>query len=229
MIVRVVAATACVVMIFGSTLHAQDLSRYRNFELGSSLASVATTASVAPSDAKTLHRRPSVLQDLEWRPSRWTVESSAPSNDSVEQVVFSFYDDQLFRVVVDYGRDRTEGMTPADLIEAISEAYGAPAARTANVRAASRTEAASGTPLARWEDGGHTVVLYRTATYRETFRVIVTSVALEARARKAETESLRLDERDAPQREIARQKQEKDDVLAAAAKARLANKKVFKP
>jgi len=226
---RTVITVVCGIAALGSTASAQDLSRYRNFEAGSSLAAVAATASVAASEAKTLYRRPAVIQDLEWRPSHWTGASSAPSNDPVEQVVFSFYDDRLFRVVVDYGREQTEGMTPADLIAAVSEVYGAPTARPANVRVASRVEAMSGTRLARWEDGGHTVVLYRTDTYRDAFRLIVTSVALDGQARKAEADSARLDALEAPQREIARQKKEKDDGLAATEKARLANKKVFRP
>jgi hypothetical protein len=226
---RTLVTLVCGIAALGSTASAQDLSRYRNFEAGSSLATVAATASVAASEAKTLYQRPAVIQDLEWRPSRWSGGSSTPSNDPVEQVVFSFYDDRLFRVVVDYGREQTEGMTPADLIAAISEVYGTPAARPASPRVASRVEVMSGTRLARWEDGAHMVVLYRTDTYREAFRLIVTSVALDGQARKAEADSVRLDAREAPQREIARQKKEKDDGLAAAEKARLANKKVFRP
>src|SRR5580765_8182516 len=147
---RTIVAVVCGIAALGSTVSAQDLSRYRNFEAGSSLATVAATASVAASEAKTLYRRPAVIQDLEWRPSHWTGASSAPSNDPVEQVVFSFYDDRLFRVVVDYGREQTQGMTPADLIAAVSEVYGAATARPANVRVASRVEAMSGTRLARW-------------------------------------------------------------------------------
>lgn len=38
---------------------------------------------------------------------------------------------QLFRIVVDYGQNRTEGMTEADMIEAISAVYGTPAGRLA--------------------------------------------------------------------------------------------------
>jgi hypothetical protein len=42
------------------------------------------------------------------------------STDPVERIVFSFCNDQLFRVAIDYGHDRTEGMTDADMVEAIS-------------------------------------------------------------------------------------------------------------
>jgi hypothetical protein len=227
---RTVVTAACGVAILGSAASAQDLSKYRGFELGSSLAAVSRTAPVAASDATTLHLRPALLQDLEWRPSRWSGDSlTTRSSDPVEHVIFSFYNDQLFRIVIDYGRQQTEGMTVADLTEAISEAYGTPAARPANVRAASRVEAMSGTPLARWEDGGHTVVLYRTSGYREMFRLVVTAVALEDPARKAQAEAERLDAREAPRRELERQKKENDDGLAAIEKTRAVNKKAFRP
>src|SRR4029079_2539556 len=104
----------------------QGLSRYRNFELGSDVASISGLAGIASSDAKLIHQRPAVLQDLEWRPSRWTGSTAATDPDPVEQILFSFYDDQLFRIVIDYDHERTEGLTPADMVEAISTVYGTP-------------------------------------------------------------------------------------------------------
>ena len=77
----------------------QGLSQYRDFELGSDLASVATLAGVASSDAKTIHQRPAALQDLEWRPPHWIAGATAASTDPVEWILFSFYNDQLFRLV----------------------------------------------------------------------------------------------------------------------------------
>jgi len=57
----------------------------------------------------------------------------------------------------------------------------------------------------------------------------VTSPRLDALARSAETEAARLDERDAPKRELARQKKDADDKRAAQEKARFANKALFRP
>jgi len=57
----------------------------------------------------------------------------------------------------------------------------------------------------------------------------VTETRLDELARKAETQALRLDDQEAPRREIARQKKERDDGRTAAAKARVANKGVFRP
>jgi hypothetical protein len=195
------------------------------------VASVSTRAGIASSEAKVIYQRPAVLQDLEWRPSRWIAGSTAASTDPVERILFSFYNDQLFRVVVDYGHERTEGMTGADMIEAISAVYGTPLPRTSRAagRMASRLDIESGSPVARWGDTEHAVVLYQTSSYGAAFRLVVTDARLDALARKAETQALRLDDQEAPAREIARQKKEVDDGRAAAAKARVANKGVFRP
>lgn len=225
------AICACGLVGLTRGLEGQSLSQYRNFELGSDLASVSTLAGVSPAGAKMLHQRPAVLKDLEWRPARWIAGSTAASTDPVEQILFSFYNDQLFRVVVDYVHERTEGMTAADMIDAISEVYGTPLPRTARVvgRTASRLETESGSPVARWGDSEHAVVLYQTSSYGAPFRLVVTDARLDDLARKAETQALRLDDQEAPAREIARRKKERDDGRAAAAKARVANKDVFRP
>jgi hypothetical protein len=79
-------------------------------------------------------------------------EATLPSTDPVQQIGFSFYNDRLFRIVVDYDRDRTEGMTDADMVEAISAVYGVPALEPPDQPASpTRVETESGSPVARWE------------------------------------------------------------------------------
>jgi hypothetical protein len=58
--------------------------------------------------------------------------------------------------------------------------------------------------------------------------MIVTSIRLNAFAQRAETQALRSDEQEAPQRERARQKKEADDARAVKA-TRIGNKATFKP
>ena len=231
--VRTVAICAFGIAFLGQRVSAQEFSRYRTFDLGASVASVSTSTGVVASEVKTLHERPAVLQNLEWRPSRWTTgtASTTASTDPVERMVFSFYDDRLYRIVVDYRHDGTEGMTNADVIEAISAVYGEPLAKSARspARVPSEVEAESGAAVARWGDSEHGIVLYRTSSYGEALRLIVTALPVDALARKAASQARRLDEREAPSREIARQKKERADGLAAAEKARVANKKVFLP
>lgn len=225
---RALASCAFGLVLLTQGLDGQGLAHYRNFDLGSDVAAVVALTGVAPSEVKTIHQRPAALQGLEWRPSHWVVGSAVASTDPVEQIGFSFYNDRLFRIVVDYEQDRTEGMTDADMVEAVAAVYGVPAKRPSGpVRAASRIEAESGTPLARW--AADTVVLYRTSSHRGAFRLIVTEPTLDDLARKATIQAARLDEQEAPRREVARLKKEQDDVRAAAEKARIANKKVFRP
>jgi len=228
---RTFATCALGLVLLTHGVDGQAVAQYRNFELGVNVAAVSVLTGVATSEAKTIHERPAVLQDLEWRPSRWATSSALlPSTDPVQQIAFSFYNDRLFRIVVDYDRDRTEGLLDADLIEAISEIYGVPATRAAGpARVASRVETESGSPVARWGDAAHIVVLYRTSSYRGGFRLIITDPALDDLARKATTQAVRLDDQEAPKREVARLKKEQDDGRTAAEKARLANKKVFRP
>ena len=86
-----------------------------------SLLAVAKQADKEPSEAKALHARPALIQEMGWRPL-----SSVGSafQDPVREVLFSFYNDALFQMVVNYDDYRTEGLTDEDMIEAISAKYG---------------------------------------------------------------------------------------------------------
>jgi hypothetical protein len=211
------------------SLHSQGQARYRDYQLGGNLASVSALTGVAVADARTIHLSPALMQELQWqRP--YSLNGTTPEQtEPVKQIVFSFYNDQLSKMVVDYDRDRTAGMTDADLIDAISAEYGPqskPGARTGRGGGSGGDEE-SGTALARWGGADYSVVLFR--SYSSTFRIIVASPRLEALARSADVEAIRLDARDAPRREIARQKKETEALRASQEKARLANKAAFRP
>jgi hypothetical protein len=212
-------------------IQGQDRSGYRNFKLGENVPSVSAVTKVALSEVRTIHQRPALLQELQWRPSYFLTGSTAPQNDPVQQIVFSFYNDQLFKLVVNYDRQRTDGLTDADMIEALSSAYGppaAPAAKQSRVAASQRGEDGFGTAVARWGDADYAVVLYR-SSYGSDLRAVVSSPRLEALARVADAQALQLDEREAPAREIARQKKAAADLRASQEKARTANKAAFRP
>jgi hypothetical protein len=171
-----------------------------------------------------------LMQEMQWRPSYYMSGSTAPQNDPVQQIVFSFYNDQLFKLVINYDRQRTDGLTDADMIDALSTVYGPPLKPDAKKSraAASQAEDEAGTSIARWGDTDYSVVLYR-SSYASEFRAIVMSPRLEALARLADAEAIKLDAREAPERENARQKKEADDSRAAQEKARIANKAAFRP
>jgi hypothetical protein len=212
------------------SLQGQARSGYRNFQLGGDLHSVSALSGVAASEAKTIHQRPAVIQQLEWRLPYAVSGSTPPQNDPVRQIVFSFYNDQLSRMVVDYDHDRTAGMTDGDMIDAISIAYGPPLKPAVKkTRAvAFQVEVESGTPVARWGDADYSVVLYR-SPYTSGFRMIVASPRLEALARTADAQAIRLDEQEAPRLEIARLKKQTEDARASEEKSRTANKAAFRP
>jgi hypothetical protein len=227
---RTLAIVGLGLVLSPQVLEGQNRSRYRDFQLGSDVPSVSALAHVVASEAKTIHQRPAVIQELEWQPPYFASGSAAPRPDPVRQIVFSLYNDQLFRLVIDDDRQRTDGMTDGDMIEAISETYGSALkprlSKTSAVVSPIETE--SGPPIARWGDADYSVVLYR-SSYASGFRVIVTSPRLDALARTADAQAIRLDEREAPQREIARQKKDVEDTCVSQEKARLAHKAAFRP
>jgi len=168
------------------------------------------------------------MQDLEYRP-RYYAGGASQVADPVDTMLFKFYDDQLFMVVVDYDRRRTEGMSPADMIAAVSGTYG-PVSQTPSRRMGTPTTQYGfpDTPLAVWGSEEYSVTLLR-VPYPESFRLIVASTRLENLARTASATAVRLDKDEAPQREIDRQKTEASDLAAAQEKAKTENKAQFKP
>jgi hypothetical protein len=206
---------------------AQDYARYRAYALGSSVSAVAALAEGTTSEARVIHERPALLQELEWRPS-YLARGSA-SLDPIRQMVFSFYDDQLYRIVVDYDRERTRGMKDADIIQAVAVIYGAPSTTPMkNAPAPAQFVGEAGESIARWHDDAHSVILYR-SPYTLQFRLIVTAGHLDRLARAAGERAVLQDQRDAPKRELAREKQARDEAQAALEKARAANKSAFRP
>ena len=117
------AFCTCSLILAAYPVDAQDRLRYREFQLGSDVASIVKLIGTAPADIKIIHQRPAVMQNLEWRP-RYFSRSASAQTDPVDLVLLRFVDDQLFKVVVDYARDRTEGMTEGDMVEAIAATYG---------------------------------------------------------------------------------------------------------
>jgi hypothetical protein len=225
---RVLAHCTCMVLLSASTIAGQDLLRYREFPLGSNLELIGQLTGTLPAAAKVVHSRPAVIRELEWRP-RYATRGESTQTDPVDLMMFRFYDDQLFMIVVDYDRRRTEGMTPADMIAAISAIYG-PTSRLASRPIGPQTSQYGfpDTPLAIWGDTASSITLLRVA-YPETFRLVVTSTHLENLASRAIATAVRMDAVEAPQREIARQKKEADDALAAQEKVKTENKALFKP
>ncbi len=211
-----------------SFLYAQDLSKYRDFQLGMDLPAVAEHANVKRSQAKLIHQRPAIIQELEWRPK--DSFRSPLQTDSVKEVSFGFYSGQLYRIVVNYDQYRTEGLTEEDLIESISAIYGMATMPSANIISSSLSQAFSDSEkvIARWEDPQHSINLFH-FSYKRGFGLLIFSKQLDALAQTAIVEAIRLNEQEAPQREIERQNKQDEEKRAAGQKARPANKAGFRP
>lgn len=214
-------------IVVGQLAFAQDLSRYRGYVLESSLDSVVAASGARATDATTLHQRPAAIQQLEWRAPY--VDSRDTQADPVRGISFTFYNDALYQVIVIYHRDRTEGLTNSDLIESLSAAYGVPTLVSAKARTDAPAEAfPDGLVLARWENAESLLTLHR-GSYPTEFQLILVSKPLNARARNAVREAIRLDAIEAPRREAEQRKKEAGDASDARAKTRIANKAAFRP
>jgi hypothetical protein len=209
-----------------ATLHAADLSSYRGLKLGMSLAAATKQTGNNPGDAKVMHQRPAVIQEMTWE-LRTPIQSTPAKPDPVKDGLLSFFNGELFQIIITYDRYKVEGMTAADLVQAISATYGTASTPTAEIPYHSNY-AEVATVLARWEDAESSYDLVRTGD-RSSFALILYSKRVEALARAAAVESARLDAQEAPQREIDKQKKRDDDANLVLEKARSVNKPNFRP
>jgi hypothetical protein len=211
----------------GQLAFAQDMSRYRAYVLESSLDSVVAASGARAADAKTLHERPATIQQLEWRAPY--VDSRNTLADPVREISFTFYNAALYQVIVNYDRDRTEGLTNSDIVESLSTAYGVPTLASARTRTSPPAEAfPDSIVLARWENAESLLTLIR-GSYTPEFQLVLISKPLSARARTAVREAIRLDAIEAPRREALQRKKEAGYASAARDKTRIANKAAFRP
>jgi hypothetical protein len=204
---------------------AGDLSKYRNFRLGADLATIAKQTGVSPSQAKTIDSRPALIQELEWHPQPivWS-----PKTEPAHEVIFRFYDGELFQIEANYERHETEGLTADDIAAAISATFGLAAKPPVPPQAVDGPYGDAGEVVARWEDAQHRFDLIR-FSYGPSFRLVGVLKRLEGPAQAAIQEAKRLDDQEAPQRDAARVAAEEAATRAELEKARLVNKPNFRP
>lgn len=219
---RLVLGTALALAVAAASAGAQDLSRYRAYALDSPLADVLATSGVRASEVETLHERPALIQQVEWRAPH--LGSTAVDVDPVRAILFAFHDGRLYQMTVTYHRERTAGLTAADLIGPVAAVYGTPMVSTAKSRGDQRGTLPDMVTLARWETPAASVTLLRDA-YTPDIRLIVRATARGAMAATAIRQSLALDIDEGPLRE----QQARDAALAETAAAKSRNKPAFKP
>ena len=174
---RLVVALLCLATY--PSLGAQPRTDYRTYRMGDDVMAIARQIALPVPAAMARGVRGPVLE-LRWRVQY--VRGGTPSNDPVALLVFSFYDDRLFQIVIDYSPDRTDGMTEADMVAAVSRVYGAPARRTdppspVGLDPQRRTDSV----VAQWTNGELRVALLSVRD-QTAFRMIVESIPLEGLA-----------------------------------------------
>jgi hypothetical protein len=182
---RVIVVALCLAASSASLFSAQTRLRYRTYEMGDDLRTIAQQIGVPSPPGLVVPRPLGVVEELRWR-AEYVRRGTAPSGDPVARLVFSFYEDQLFRIVIDYAPDRTEGMTEADLVAAVSRVYGPPVKRSQPPDRVGSHQRADDVVIAEWTESAYQLALL-TVPGQSAFRMIVSSSRLEALARAAGT------------------------------------------
>jgi hypothetical protein len=218
------SAVLCfVVLLMAPMLRAQDFSKYRNFSLGTNLTAVAKQTEQRLADVKATHDGSLLFQELTWRPAYSIGVSSRLG--SVDEVVFSFYKGELYKMVVTYEHASTEGLTSDDMVKSIAAKYG-PATTVALEIDSARNEQYElrQKPVASWEDSQYSFNLVR-SQFSNAFQLVIYSKRVNAEADAALAQVVKVDELEAPQRALARQKKEADEIELTRQK----NQKSFRP
>ncbi len=222
-IMRGVVVSLAMILLSAPVIHGQDLSKYRNFSFGMSLAELSKQVSSQPLHAKLIQKRPAVIQEVTW----WPREPSGSSlqADSVWQVFFTFHNGELYRILATYDRHATEGLGIEDMVEAISAQYG-PATRPDAQISFPTNELYRSTEkvIARWEDSQYSISLFR-SSFLNSFGLAMFSKRLDGQAEAAIAESVKLEGQGNLQKEAERKKKEADNLEVARQK----NRKTFHP
>ena len=197
-----------VILLSASLIYAQDLSSYRRFSFGMTVADLSKQIDQKPANAAVLHERPALIQELTWFPPQ--PYSTLRPAEPVDQLLFSFYDGALYRMLVTYENSATKGLTDEDMIRVVSAKYGVATRPVAVVNfPMNPSYKATEKVIARWEDSQYSLNLFR--SYGDTFAIVMFTKQLDAQAGISIAESVKLDQQDAPQKEAARVKKNAED------------------
>jgi hypothetical protein len=212
-----------VLLLTAPLLRAQDLSKYRHFTIGMSLNRVLDRTDQKMADVRVIYSRPVRIQELTWWPPN--LPGASFQSDTVEQILLSFYNGELYKISVTYDRTSTEGLTDSDMMKAITAQYGPATSVALEIDAAPNDRYdPDGKGVASWEDSRYSVNLVR-SSFTDVFGLVIYSKRLNAEAELAIAEALKLEEQEGPKREAERKQRATDDLEVARQK----NRKVFQP
>lgn len=224
--VRILAISLWMGGLATSMLLAGDFSNYRSFQLGMNPSMVLKQIGINQPETKVIHRMPALIEEIEWNVQHYATPSGEP--DSVKEIRFTFYNGELFRMTVIYDRYKTEGLTADDFIEAISTSKNATPERPNTEIVFPVTSNENGKVVARWVDSKYAINLV-SLEYQQSLVMVLFSKEAETLARTAIIQAIKVEEHEAPQREIERQKKQDLERLIQQEKARLLNKPSFRP
>jgi hypothetical protein len=220
---RVSTIVCAVVMAVQAVSAAPVYSRYRGVSIGDSVSAAIASLHMTASDVAVVHARPAMIQQLTWRPNQFTGGTGAP--EALAEMVLTFHLGRLARVVATYDRDRTEGLTNADLHDVFTTIYGTSmlVPTPSRVRASSEPET-----IGQWGDGKTLVVLLREG-YPRRIKLTVSSIAADRLLRDGLASGVRFDAIEAPARDMVRRASEEQTKRTRDAQSRVDNKSAFKP
>ena len=202
------------------------LVSYRGISLGDPIQTVLAQLKIAAADVQAVHGDPVPVQRATWRP-RPPGSGMANDADSVAEMVLTFYAGHLAQIAVIYDRARTQGLTDADLLDAMTRMYGIPLLPSVPTKVVSGPVITQVT-VGQWEDAETRVILWR-EQFPNRIGLVVTSRGSEAALQQAIADGMRVENAAAPARELARRNAEADVIRARDEKIRLENKAKFKP
>jgi hypothetical protein len=215
----------CVAVLTAQVAAASPVyTQYRGVSIGDSPGVVVAALKMTPADVVVVTARPTLVEQVTWRPNQFFTGRTGPADDLWEMVL-TFHRGRLARIVATYERDRTAGMTDADLHAAFTATYG-----TAMLVPTPTTAVVAGEPLTigRWGDANTVVVLWR-EDYPRRIHVSISSVAEDRTMQEAIASGKRLDAIEAPAREIVRRATDDFTLRQRTEKTRGDNKATFKP
>ena len=227
--VRSLLASVVLILSTVCVSNGQDLSKYRSFQFGMNVDSVLAKVGRRRLDVRTIYKKPALIEDLEWNPLEFSAQPTL--SKSLRQIRFSFYNSELYKMVVTYDYAKTDGLTPEDVIDAISVEYGKPTIPESS----SVTVSAAGTlfpdvqkVLALWEDADSSYSLFRGPT-GGPFGLLIVSKERNTTANAAALEAAARDSSEEAQKQANLNAREKEARDAEQEKVRLLNKKNFRP
>jgi len=235
---RNIVVALSLILLSAPMTSGQDLSKYRTFSLGMTLSELSKQVGPYSHWTTLVHQRPAVIQEL----TLWSLSASRAPIGGVSQILFSFYNGELYRMLVTYDRDATKGLTDDDMVQAVSARYGIATRLYPEINflptnyldgstdkvipffLTSDPNRSADRVIARWEDSQNAVSLLRSSNLN-SFRLAISSKRLDAQAEAAIFEFEKLEKREAPQVEIGRLKREAEELEVA----RQLNLKTFRP